>query len=114
MTICQKDVDIIITDSPLLLSILYNHDERLTDNFTNTVLDVFHSYNNLNFYLERTKNYNTKGRFQSEEEAKGIDKNIKNVLDTYNIPYFTSLAEITGYENILDIIKVYFNKEKQQ
>ena len=107
MTICQKDVDIIITDSPLLLSILYNHDERLTNNFNNTVLDVFHSYNNLNFYLERNKKYNAKGRFQSEKEAKSIDNDIVDILEKYSIPYFNILGEMSGYEKILNIVKEF-------
>ena len=35
---CEDKVDIIITDSPLPLSIIYNQNENLTENFDKTVM----------------------------------------------------------------------------
>ena len=64
---CAKKVDVIITDSPLPLSILYNNDPALTENFNASVMDVFNSYQNMNYLVLRTKPYNPSGRLQTEE-----------------------------------------------
>ena len=45
----QDEVDVIVTDSPLLLSILYNQTPILGENFNHLVYDVFNSYNNINY-----------------------------------------------------------------
>ena len=66
---CANKVDVIVTDSPLPLSIQYNQTVNLGDNFNKYVLDVFNSYDNLNYYLTRVKEYNPNGRFQTEEES---------------------------------------------
>ena len=50
---CAGKVDVIVTDSPLPLSIHYNSDPRLTDNFNLTVMDVFNSYNNICYFFRR-------------------------------------------------------------
>lgn len=111
MTICQNDVDIIITDSPLLLSIIYNKDNRLTNNFNRTVYDVFNSYNNYNFYLNRLDQYNSKGRFQDEKDAEKIDKKILNLLTKYKIPFNTYQGSMEGYEQILCYMNFVLNAE---
>lgn len=51
MSRCRDKVDVIITDSPLPLSIFYNHDKVLGEDFNRTVMNVFNSYNNINFLL---------------------------------------------------------------
>ena len=62
---CKDKVDAIVTDSPLPLSIFYNHDPSLTENFNKSVMDVFNYYNNVNYLLLRTKPYNPIGIHQS-------------------------------------------------
>lgn len=83
-------VDVIITDSPLLLSIIYDSKRNL--NLKSLVLDEFHKYNNMNYLLTRKKKYNPSGRLQTETEAKEIDDKIRNLLKMYAIPY----KEIAG------------------
>lgn len=83
-------VDVVITDSPLLLSIIYDSKRNL--NLKSLVLDEFHKYNNMNYLLTRKKKYNPNGRLQTEEEAKEIDDKIRNLLKMYAIPY----KEIAG------------------
>ena len=44
---CLKDkVDVIITDSPILLSIIYNKEE--SNYFDDLIVEQFHKFNNLN------------------------------------------------------------------
>ena len=73
MTRCENKVDVIITDSPLLLNLIYNTDkERLGDDFNNLVINLFNSYNNLNYFINRVEPYNPDGRLHTEEELEVI------------------------------------------
>ena len=107
---CADEVDVIITDSPLLLSIIYNHDKRLTENFNLSVMDVFNSYNNLNIFLKRPEKYNPKGRFHTSNEAKILDNEILDVLEERKIPYIQITPNDDGYQFIIDLI---INKLKE-
>lgn len=71
-------VDVIITDSPLLLSLIYGDQEPET--FKQHVLSTYRSYNNLNIMLNRVKKFNPSGRLQTEEEAKVIDQTCRDLL----------------------------------
>lgn len=74
-------VDYIITDSPLLLSIHYAKAHGPL--FKGLVYEVYNSMKNIDIFLERQKKYQAIGRLQTEEEAKAIDKEIRNILDSY-------------------------------
>lgn len=102
MSRCKNKVDIIITDSPLPLSIFYNKDKSLTENFNKSVMDVFNSYNNLNYFLVRTKPYNPSGRLQTEEESNALELPMKRLLRKRNIPYLKRRGDVEGYQKIID------------
>lgn len=53
----------------------------------NAIREAYDMYDNLDVFLVRTKPYNTKGRFQTEEEAKGLDVDVRRMLDQQKIPY---------------------------
>ena len=55
MSRCKDKVDVIITDSPLFLSALYNSDKVLGEDVNNVVLNVFNSYDNFNVFIQRVK-----------------------------------------------------------
>lgn len=78
-------VDMIVTDSPLLLSTIYGTNE--TEKFHELVLETFNKQNNLNIFLDREKGYNPKGRLQTEEEAKEKDREVLTLLDKYGVKY---------------------------
>jgi len=98
-------VDIAITDSPLLLSAVYNDGKFPSlDKF---IIETYHGFNNLNYFLNRTKKYNPSGRNQNEEQAKLIDIKIKDMLkDT--VPFIeldgNESAIITIANKILDTL----------
>lgn len=98
---CDGKVDVMITDSPLPLSILYNTDPYLTENFNLTVMDVFNSYNNLNFYINRVKKYNPKGRNQTEEESNSLVEPLKELLKERKIPFEEVNGDKQGYDYIV-------------
>lgn len=79
-------VDVIVTDSPLPLSVIYNNDPRLGDDFNNMVINVWKSLNTRDFFIERVKAYNPNGRNQTAEESDNLSKTILNMYDKYDIP----------------------------
>lgn len=101
MTRCADKVDVIITDSPLLLSIFYNVDPALDEHFTKTVLNLFNKYDNMNYDLVRTKPYNPIGRNQTVKEADEIGDKIQFFLDDHNIKYTIGEGSPVFYEFII-------------
>lgn len=101
MSRCAEQVDVIVTDSPLLLSVIYNHDLVLGDSFNQTALNVFNSYNNLNYMLHRTKQYNPIGRNQTEEESNNIGVEIENMLVANSIDFQKKPGDMNSYGGIV-------------
>lgn len=104
MSRCENEVDVIVTDSPLFLSIIYNRDKRSTENFNESVMDIFNSYNNLNILLQRTKPYEASGRFHTELESEEFGIKIENALKKYCVPYTVIDGDIEGYDKIVDLV----------
>ena len=109
---CRDDVDVIVTDSPLPLSIIYNHNPALGEAFNEVVFSIFNTYNNLNYYINRVKPYNPAGRNQTEEESDALNAPIKRLLSEYNISYTEINGDDEGYKSVvrdvLDKIKEEF------
>lgn len=104
ITRCENKVDVIVTDSPLLLSALYNHSEILGEKFNELVAEIAKSYNTINYYINRVKPYNPAGRFQSEEESLAMDRKLRDLLDRYNIIYDNIDGCEEGYQHIVNDI----------
>lgn len=100
-------VDFTITDSPILLSNIYGkHYNRYcaNDSFYDYVLTEFNRYNNINFFIERKKKYAEYGRNESEDEAKIVDKKIKDYLHDNGIEYISINGDMAGINTALDTI----------
>ena len=103
---CENKVDVIVTDSPLVLSIIYNNSEILGEDFNKVVLNVMNSYNTKNYFINRVKEYNPKGRFQSEEESDELSEDIRDFLLKQGIDFYEVEGDTTGYDIIVnDILK---------
>ena len=77
----------------------------LGDSFNLTVLNVFNSYNNLNYMLHRTKQYNPIGRNQTEEESNNIGVEIENMLVANSINFQKKPGDMNSYGGIvLDVL----------
>lgn len=77
------EVEIVITDSPVLLGIIYAS-FGCGESWTGAVYDMFNSFDNINICLERNTDlhpYNPKGRNQTESESIKIDGEIRKILD---------------------------------
>lgn len=103
----KDQVDVIITDSPLLMSILY--DSSKNTNFKNLVLDQYNSFNNLNYFINRNDSYNPKGRMQTIEEAKKLDVELQEILCDLHITH-TILCKDGAIDYIVnDVLKILKN-----
>ena len=98
-----RHVEYAITDSPLLLSILYNKD--LSVSFNNLILEQYGKYNNFNFFLNRVKEYVKIGRTQSYKEACLLDVEMYKLLLNYNIPFSHIDGDSNAPDKILKAIK---------
>lgn len=105
LTRCRNEVDVIVTDSPLPLSIIYNTNPALGQKFNDVVLSVFNTYDNYNYYIHRVKPYNPKGRNQTEAESNALGEPIKNLLSSNNIEYCIVNGDDDGYKTIVEDIK---------
>lgn len=96
--------DYLLTDSPLALSCVYGRNR--TETFEKLVIETFNNYNNINIFLERPTSYTCKGRNESLDEAKRIDKNILDVLDNNNIEYICIPTNEKTVDTIFKIINI--------
>lgn len=109
----RDKVQVIVTDSPLVLSIIYNQNTILGNNFNKTVLNVFNSYNNRNYLLTRNHPYENEGRFHNEEEAQGVRKQIIDRLLEFNIDYILIESSERNCEYIADRIAKEIRENEQ-
>ena len=89
-------VDVIITDSPLLMATTYTQDPFLRAMYHHE----YDKFNNYDVFLTRSKKYNPKGRTQTLEQAIEKDEEIKKLLRDTGINYKTC---DTNWENIVKI-----------
>lgn len=101
---CRDDVDVIVTDSPLPLTIIYTKDKKIVGPLTELVMAVFNSYDNINFFINRTKPYNPKGRNQTAEESDALSIEIKDLYNRLGIAYTEIDGDSYGYEKAISVI----------
>lgn len=106
----KDEVDVIVTDAPLLLFTYY--DKTKCKFLKDIVINEYSKYNNILYFIERDLKavYETEGRYQNLEEAKIVDAEMKQMLLDNNIE-FKTLTGIgpssldTVMEDILEKLK---------
>lgn len=88
--------DVIITDSPILQQAAYVEDPWYFD----VCKHLFDQFDNTNYFIERVKKFNPKGRKHNLEEAKVIDEKIWHVLHD-NKYRFSSIKGDINAANII-------------
>lgn len=108
LTRLEGKVDVVITDSPIILSLIYNNDrERLGDEFDALVKKVNNSFTQLNYFIRRVKPYNPNGRFQTEEESDELSyKILKCLKQNSNLPVQIIAGNVEGYDKIVSDIEI--------
>lgn len=102
-------VQVVITDSPLLNSIIY--DKTNNQLLKDLVIYEFKKMNTLNFYIDREVDYNPNGRMQTLEQALQVDQNYLQLLDTNQIGY-TSIPK--GEPGVNIIVEQILNKINEE
>jgi nicotinamide riboside kinase len=102
---CAQDVDVIITDCPLFLGLVYMPEDFPIPSLRTAIREAYNMYDNLDIFLVRTKAYNPKGRFQTEEQAKGLDTVVRNVLDNQQVPYHVIESGREAVDQILSHLR---------
>lgn len=105
----KGNVDVIITDCPLITQAYYTDKYKFpyADELRQLVLKLYSLENNINYFVNRDKPYNPDGRFQTEADSDSISGNLKEYLDNLGIEYKEINGNITDYDSVVaDIIKM--------
>lgn len=109
-------VNVIITDSPIILSMYYNEFNKCfnSEDFNRIVLDTYKNYDNIVYFVERNHPYEQEGRYQTEEESELVSKRIKEILDSNNIKYRTITSSGQSAEEITDFIEKFLKLYEEE
>lgn len=102
----QGKVDVVVTDSPIILSSFYCNDNVLGKEFAQLVTKVFHSYPSVNLFIDRVKEYNPAGRFQNEAESDKLATEMIDFLGKHNIGVIHYSGCEDGYDSAVEYIKM--------
>ena len=88
----KDEVDVIVTDSPFILSSIYDTSD--CNELRAIIMKEFNKYNNLVYYIDRDIKvpYEQEGRYQDSEGAKEVDNTVQDFLNENNIKYKTVLG----------------------
>ena len=86
----MSKVDIIVTDSPILLSTIY--DKHKDEYLEKLIVSQHNKMNTLNVFLERKYIYQTLGRNEDINTAMQIDNTIIEYLEKHKVEYITSYS----------------------
>lgn len=112
--VLNKNLDFIVTDSPLVLSLFYGAKyNTLIPYLPELILDQFKAMNNINIFLNRKHSYETLGRVQSEIESNQDSLDLKKLLENSNIEYTEIDTSKTIVNEILELLKLNKNGESQ-
>lgn len=109
---CRDDVDFIVTDSPLPLSIIFNSNPAIAKSFPSVVMDVFNTYNNINFFINRATPYDPTGRNQTEAESDHISARVQELCYEREIHYEVIDGNDEGYQYIVDRVIGLLQKDE--
>ena len=99
-------VDVIVTDSPLLLQVAYIKEQ--SHFFENIAVDVHEKYNNLNLFVKRGNYFEKEGRIHDLEESRKIDNDVINILSRNGFLFANYTSD--NLNNIVAFIKLKLNE----
>lgn len=100
------EVDLVITDSPILMSQVYIGPNWPMPSLRGMIDEAYAQYNNLDIFIDRGRNYDPKGRNQTEQEAIEIDDKILNLLEEKTSVFYRVKF---GREAVFEIIELMKN-----
>lgn len=84
----RNSADIIVTDSPILLGLVYG-DGKIDDAYKKQIRRYYDSFDNFNMFVERPSGaaFQTEGRIHDEKQSIELDGKIKSMLETQGVFY---------------------------
>ena len=101
---CKDQVEVIVTDSPIILSLLYGANSSYGNELSKLILALWEIDNNVLYFVNRVKPYNPTGRSQTQEESDSLAITLKEILDKYSISYGEVNGTLTDYDLIVEEI----------
>lgn len=92
LEVLMGKVDVIITDSPLMLCRFYTElyrPDTYPASFLDCISETAKGYGGANYFLNAVKPYQTAGRNQTADEANEIGHALRQMLDRHQIVYTT-------------------------
>lgn len=100
-----KGMDVIITDSPILLTSIYDTSKQgVKDALARLAIEAYREFDNMDFFLERVRPFEQEGRVQNEEQSKENDYFIRLLLKINGIEAVTVKGNDKGFEEIVKAI----------
>ncbi len=87
--VLKGQVDVVITDSPLILCCLYGrmNGGRYPESFYQSIVDISNGMKTMDYYLNRVNPYNPVGRGQDEAQSNKVGEDLIDLLDSLKIDY---------------------------
>ncbi len=104
LDLLDGQVQYLVTECALMQVLYYNENyrENICDvaKTKDHILDWYHRHDNINILVERgDKKYVHTGRFQNEEEAKVIDRELRETLEREQIPFISMPPDVAVISN---------------
>lgn len=101
----RNKVEYAITDSPLLLSTIYcDQSWAPAYTFEQFVYELYATYDNTHFFLERPISFQSSGRLHDLEQSKMIDNRVIDMLTHYKRKTGIGYTSIPTNENTVDTL----------
>ena len=99
LEVLRDQVDFVVTDSPILLGVVYAP-EKYFPSFPKLVVEIFDSYDNVNFFVKRVVPYSSIGRRETEAQADEKGRQLVSLLEKHRVEY----TSIEGNSSVLDSV----------
>ena len=97
-------VDFIVTDSPLLMNIVYNSFKD--EDFDKFIYSRIHKLKSLNFFVNRSNAFSEVGRIHNLEQSKEVDKTIKELAKKNDV----DLIDVEQENSVNTILEIILNR----
>lgn len=105
----RNSVDIIVTDSPVLLGKVYG-EKSISEEYSQQIKDYHNSFENLNLFVARSDTFQTEGRVHNLEQSKELDNKIITMLRENNV-MFDYVQQNDTANTVATINKLFENIE---
>lgn len=114
LTRCADQVDVIVTDSPIVLSLLYGKDTPYADELDALVHKLWSLNDNLIYFIDRVKEYNPASRNQTASESNALGEELKELLLSNGFEFECMTGNEDGYLKIINDVMKKINKNREE